>query len=357
MPTSVTASNGQNYHLWQLPDLATPEPEDSIEFTRLTNDLADGYRSNCLFGSNNGVKSWNLKVPTSAALNVLPNTVTDPSGASVSRNEYLRSLYAENQLGQPFVFPDPVSGQYYLVDFEDTSLTFQRMRVKIYSTGVKLRQRRVQGVTVFNLQNESSIFGDFQGPTSFASSNWANSITGTTDRSGAFVKSGDVVDVAAAQNGLQIKRFSNTTNNGYVARSGASTVYEAFFAMKMREATFSNLGGIFSGAAASEYALTGNTGTTKFYDHGFGANLQYRKNGILYANDNQQAPMNEWGIVHCRWLAGITIASSMQIGKYVDNGIYAELDLGEVILSSALLSPRVAREITEYLAVKWGITG
>jgi hypothetical protein len=361
MPTTVTASNGVSYHLWQLPDLSTPEPEDTIEFTTLDNDLADGFRSSVLFGSNNGVRSWTLKVPTSAALSVLPSTVTDPSGALVSRNEYLRSLYAENKLGQPFAYQDPVSGQYYLVDFAADPLSFQRVRgVSLYSTTVKLVQRRLSRVTIFNLQNETRIWGDYQGPTSFSSSNWANSISGTSDRSAAFVKSGDVVDVAAAQNGLQIKRFSNTTNNGYVNISGSRTVYEAFFVMKMREATFSTYGGILTGDGATAYGLSGSLGTTKFDDAATSlgwVGYEYRKNGVLYANSNQQAPMNEWGIVHIRYATGWTFTNP-QIGKHVDSITnYAELDLGEVILASALISPRVAREITEYLTIKWGITG
>lgn len=352
MPTTVTASNGNTYHLWQLPDLATPEPNDSIEYATLDNDLSDGYRSSVLFGSNNGTRSWNLKVPTSASLDVLASTVTDPSGAAVSRNEYLRSLFAENKIGEPFAFTDPVSGQYYLVDFEDTKISFDRMRIKLYSTGVTLKQRRMPGVTVFTPQRFSNVWGDWDGPTAFSAGFWPPLAGGLV----GLGVNGDVTEVAAAQNGLAVKRFNSGAGSGYINTSVDPTIYEAFFAVKINEATFSANGGLLTNDATTgllAYAM----GATKFANQAFGSTVfEYRRDGILYPESNQIAPMNEWGIVHIRYKTG-AVLNNLQIGKNGNTLSYTKMDLGEAILCTGLLSPRVGREITEYLAVKWGISG
>jgi hypothetical protein len=355
MPTTVTASNGNTYHLWQLPDLTTPEPEDSIEFTTLDNDLSDGYRSTALFGSNTGVRKWTLKFPTLASLDVLSTTVTDPNGAAVSREQYVRSLYAENKVtGTPFAYQDPASGQYYLVDFEDQSLSLARMRVKIYSTGLTLKQRRLTGVTIFDVSQVSQVWGRWIGDTSFSSNNWNDTIsTLALDRSTT-----DVVDVAAAQNGHQIKRFSNTTNDGRVSRSGSQLdTNEAFIVMKMREASFSNAAGIITGTGGADpQLLIGSSGTTKFADPSL-TGYEYRLNGVEYAASNQQAPMNTWGLVHIRYATGWELSNGLQFGKNRNTaGTFAEMDLGEVILCQGLTPMSVAREITESLMVSWGIT-
>src|SRR6187399_2801168 len=96
MPTTVTGTSGTSYHLWQLPELSSPEPTDTKTFTTLTNDLSDGSRTSVLFGSNVGLRSWKLKLPTLAGTGVGVPYVTDINGASVPREQYLRSLFDEN---------------------------------------------------------------------------------------------------------------------------------------------------------------------------------------------------------------------------------------------------------------------
>jgi len=150
MPTTVTASNSVAYHLWQLTTHSAPEPVDSIEFASNSVTLADGYRASVQTGFDAGTRSWKLTFPTLAHLDILSNTVTDVNGALVSREQYVWSLYAHNKTtGTPFVYLDPVkTDTYYFVDFDDEALTYQRMRVKIYSVGITLKQRRIAGVTL-----------------------------------------------------------------------------------------------------------------------------------------------------------------------------------------------------------------
>lgn len=147
---TVTASNSVAYHLWGLSIYSAPEPEDTISFNCNNVPLADGYRASVQTGFDAGTKSWKLTFPTLAHYDVLPKTLTDVHGITVSREQYVWSLYTYNKTtGTPFVYLEPLKSEvYYFVDFADEALTYQRMKVKIYSVGVTLRQRRIAGVTL-----------------------------------------------------------------------------------------------------------------------------------------------------------------------------------------------------------------
>lgn len=362
MPTTIAASNGNTYHLWQLGNLTAPEPEDSHTFSTLDNEMSQGYRSTSLFGLNTGVKSWKLKLPTLAGSSVIAAAVTDPYGATVSREEYVRNLYKYNRTtGIPFAYQDTNTSQYYLVDMVNTSLTLSKKKnVAIYETTVELRQRRINGVTVFSptiatYNSGATVYAVYEG-SNFSTPTWSAS-TGSN-----MTASGDVVKVAGGVNGEDYVRFNNTTNNGYVVdglNAGSSGIHELFLVMKMRESTFSNTAGIATGTSDSAI-LTGSSGTTKFTNPGLSATaFTYRYNGTEYAQSNMQAPMNVWGVVHVRYTTGYTLTSGdVTIGRndITDNN-YAEVDIAEcVMVGGSTLPTLVAREMTEYLAVKYGIT-
>ncbi len=147
---TVTASNSVSYHLWGLSLPSSPEPEDTTQYGSNNVLLTDGYRASIQTGFDAGTKSWKLTFPTLAHLDVLPTTLTDVNGATVSREQYVWNLYTYNKTtGTPFVYLDPVlDDTYYFVDFADESLTYKRMKVKIYSSGITLKQRRLAGVTL-----------------------------------------------------------------------------------------------------------------------------------------------------------------------------------------------------------------
>lgn len=365
MPTTVTSSSGQIYHLWQLPALTTPEPSESIEFNVLSNDLANGYRSRLLFGSNTGLRSWTLKVPTLASLEVLSNTVTGINGEAVSREQYLWDLYCETKVtGEPFVYTSPRNGQYYLVEFADEKLTYEQMRVKIYSTGIELRQVRISGETVFN--PGLIIDSDTYTPVlhMIGSGYTDGTELWTLSSSGGYLVggSGNVNKASAAQNGLDTVQLNlGATNDGYVGDfTGPLEFKEAFIVMKMREATFSNAAtaGIFTDSAvAGQQVLIGANGATVFTNPALSASaFTYRYNGTEYPQSNMVAPMNTWGLVHVRYTTGYNLSTGFQFGKNrTAAGTFAEMDLGEVICYTSALSAADAREITEHLTVKWGI--
>lgn len=356
MPTTVTSSSGTVYHLWQLPELAAKGVEPGIEFSELRNDLGDGYSSQALYGANTGLKSWSVKLPTLSDDTITP-TVTGVNGETTSREAYVWDLYCETRVtGQPFVYQCPRNGQYYLVEFVDKKLKYAKdAYVKMYSTGLELTQVRLDGETIFDVDvavdNTSAVIMTWLEGTNLGASWVAN--TG-----GSMGVNGDVVKATAVQNGLDVARFSNTTNDGYVSNGlDGLLVNDAFFVMKVREATFSNNCGIFTGNASGSQILLGSSGTTKFQNPSL-TGYTYEKNGIEYAQSNLQAPMNTFGIVHVRYETGWTLpGSDFQFGKdRTTAGTFAEVDIGEIVVISGLLAKSVVREMTEYLAVKWGIS-
>lgn len=358
-PLTVTASNGTEYHLWQLPDESCPEPVDNIEVAKLQNDLVAGYRSSRLIGPATGLRDWKVKLPTLAGKDVPMPFVTAIDGSSVSREDYIRSLWLENQNGTPFVFPDPSTGQYYLADFADEGLSMERLKnYKMYSTGLKIQQRRIPGVTVFDLSisaaNDACVFwGD---GSSYDGSIWSDLRIGKDPMEAA---TGDVISVAAAQNGRDIIRFNNTTNNGFLEYIASSfSLYETILVMKMRESAFSNNAGILThNAATGPKVLTGTNAGTKFENNG--NLLTYSLDSTSYATSNMQAPMDAWGIVHARAASGggSSITSGVRLGQNrTTAGTFAEMDIGELMMFSSLISQTLKREIIEHLFVKWGVT-
>lgn len=146
---TITASNGIAYFLWPFNDYTVPEPEESIEYAAIDVPLTDGYRASIQTGFDLGTRSWRMAFPTLASREVLPVLMTDVNGVSVSREQCLRSLYADNRVtGKPFIMLNLQKNSYCFADFEDENLTLTRMKIKIYSVGITLKQRRLAGVTL-----------------------------------------------------------------------------------------------------------------------------------------------------------------------------------------------------------------
>lgn len=360
MPTTVTSTSGNSYHLFQLNEPSYYEPEESIRFEELENNLGDGYFSQALYGANTGLRSWKLKLPTLAHTDVLPNSVTDVSGATVSREEYLWNLFCYTKVtGEPFVFTSPRDGQYHLVRFADKELSYAKMRVKIYSTGVELKQVRIPGESVFHLDvtDLSTIEGvnrQFKGDTAFSGGTvtWASSLLGGP----VMAVTGDVTEVADELNGHDIKRFNSSASTGYVKQQlDGSTIREAFIVMKMREATFSNAAGVFADRAAGDDVLIGSSGTSKFANPSL-TGFTYKLNGLTYGQADLQAPMNSWGVIHLRYETGWSFAGGIQFGRDgTTAGTYAKMDIAEIIVLEDLQPTTFGLDMNEYLSVKYGI--
>lgn len=356
------------YHLWSLPDDSVKEFDESIGFTVLRNDLSDGYRARTLFGSENGVRRFKLRLPTLGHIDVLPNTVEGVYGEAVSREEYIWQLYCETQVsGEPFVYRSRRNGGYYLVEFADKELTFSGMRVKLYSTGLELQQVRIQGVTVFdvaaitNIDKDYSLWNDEGGLTA---TEWQGTPHPDAMTLSPLTKTGDVVFSGGTQNGLTFRRLNNSASTGYVntaTLAGDTQLFDIFVVMKMREAAFSNDACVFTDGSGIQY-LKGTTAGTKFQDTtGGSVYYEYRKNGEQYLNTDMQAPMDAFGVVHLRFpgigaiVAGSPADVSWRFGATIAGSNFAKVDIAEILVTASLFPMPLCREITEHLIVKWGV--
>lgn len=185
---------------------------------------------------------------------------------------------------------------------------------------------------------------------------WSNKLNNPVTE--AMFQNGTDVDQTGTLNGYPTVQFSLTTNDGVLTSQFAphiALIREAFIVMKMREATFSNFAGIITNIDTSTSPLlVGDTGTTKFLDLGY-TGQEYRLDGNLYANNNMQAPMNTWGLVHVRYSVGWGF-TEMQFGRDRDfAGRFAEVDMAEVLLFSALQPQSTVDQIYEYLQTKYSI--
>lgn len=169
---------------------------------------------------------------------------------------------------------------------------------------------------------------------------------------------GTDVDQTGTLNTYPTVQFSLTTNDGFLTSAMApssAVIREIFVVMKMREATFSNFAGIITGPDTSiQPPLVGDQGTTKFIDLGY-TGQEYRLDNTLYANNDMQAPMNTWGIVHLRYPVGWGFFE-VQFGKDRDFvGRFAEVDMAEVLMFSALQPTKTVEQIYEYLETKYNL--
>jgi len=356
MPTTITASNGNVYHLWQLTCQVKDYTED-VEYTTLDNELADGYWSQILYGSEVGVRTFNLTLPT--VTDSTNDTVTGPYGETLTKRAYLRALHAYTVVeGKPFAVQSSENGQYYLVRFADRKLSLGRMMTKLYSTGLLLKQVRIDGVTIVDLNNIPGLTGHsvwWYNETGHGM-NWDAVDKPTSGEYGVdLVKTGDVVFSGNPQNGLNTVRFNGTLTTGKLLSTEEVLWREIFIVMKIREATFGQTSVVLASDGVED-VLVGTNGTAKFaaLPGGIGA-YEYRLNGTLHESTDQQAPMNVFGIVHIQAAGGLVGSYPLFGQSQGGAGSQAEIDIAEIFATSGVITRDIQREITEHFLVKWGI--
>lgn len=349
------------YKGYEIFPLCGSQQTEMISFNEHVTDLSDGYSAETLYGAQTGLRRWNLSFPNmldgSAAQSVNLN------GLDMTPADYIWDLFCRTKTtGTPFIVSSPKTGNYCLAKFAQRELSYEQAKRKLFSTGLDLVQVRRSGVYVFDPSLVSGI------------QHWwaADAITGASDNttlpddiwedaiaSGEDLQSANCTYQTAEQNSLPIVRLDQSGTTDSLSTATSTTFHEAFLVLKVREATFAEYRGIISNndSTLGTPALLGQDNTTKFYDLSLGDAYSYRLNGVAYAASNQQAPMSAFGVVHIRNTDGWTMAEGLLFGKdrpgtYPERA--ADVDFGEIIVTG-LLPSYVAREIEEYLTVKWGI--
>ncbi len=338
------------------------EPSETISFSEIVNELGEGYDDSILYGSNTGNREFALEFPVLA--NYTTSRTVELDGVLLTPAEYLWELFCRQKVsGTPLVIQSARNNQYYLVKFKDSSLTQKKMVVALYSGSAIFKQIRRSGVTVFDVSQISRVSHWYKTPIASAIDNtalpddiWTNSISGGEEINSTL----GVTYQTNEQNGLPIVRLDTTGGADGISTAISNSFHEAFLVMKMREATFAENVGIISNndSTAGSPAILGGLGTTKFYNLGLGDGYTFKKNGIEYAESDQQAPMNEFGLVHIQSIAGWTMADGLLFGRDRPGTFplrNANVDFGEIIICSSVLPKTVANELTESLLAKWGI--
>lgn len=339
-----------NYHVFSL---CLPNGgEDILSFDVMRHNFPNGYQSSAMFGSSAGLRSWKLPfdgLPQFAPLHTF-------RGKDYNRVEYIRALFTHQvTTGTPFVIESPVNGQYYLAMFDEDSNSLSRKLTAVWNTNINLRQVRIEGVSVFDIDALPGIYGhysaisydgDFNDNDPLDATNWADSAPGNNFLGGI----DGVTYQTDEQNGLPVVRFNGT--NGLFYKNEAVTIYEAFFVMKIDEATLSGYQGILTDSTAVSALVTNNTGTIAL-NQSFNL-YEYRKNSILFPQTASELPMNVFGLVHIRFQGGIPL-NDVQIGQNKSESHFLGGDIGEIVLCDQLLSETDSREVTEDLMKRWNL--
>jgi hypothetical protein len=347
---------------------------DGYQFNgnRIRAVFGDGYSESATNGHANGLWNWSL----SSTVVVDDEDYNDQING-VPSFAYYYDFIKRHTTGDQDVFVIEWRGHKYLAEFTDNGFGGEMHTVDLFSMdGVEIRQRRVAGFlergdgSVFEQdQIADYIWGRYNAAEDFPTTypgpsdpTWANSgydpATETSQTNGLTNPGGtDVVSVADVLGTNDAVRFSSTTNDGVlIADTPTVTVYDAFFVMQMREATFSNYAGIFT-ADATIAALIGNSGTANFFNIGFSDDeYSYRKNDVSYAQSAQAAPMNEFGVVHIRFESGLVVPNP-QFGKDRNfSGRFAEMDQVDMTICDQPMDLDTARTYARSLMTQYGIS-
>jgi len=346
---TVTDTNGVSRHVFGA-RCAIRDSDEGLMFEEFANDFGGRFRSRTLFGSLAGNKDWQIGMPTLQGATLSP-AITSVSGGTTTFERYVYELFHYNKTtGEPFVYQCPRTDQYYLAEFADERLSYQRMLTKLYSTSLKIQQVRVPGVSVFDPANVQELWAHYD-PEDFTGSSWPD---GTGNGNNLPTVSGDVQHIANAKGGRRVVRLNASSGSGFISSTLDVTAYDIIAVVSIREATFSNFGGLVTGDVATK-ALVGDTGETRFYYFAENDPYQYWMNGVEYDKTDMQAPMNTYGIVHIKFPNGHPLVN-LQLGKDRDySGRFTKADLGDVMISSEPMPLNIVAETVEHLATKWSI--
>lgn len=109
--------------------------------------------------------------------------------------------------------------------------------------------------------------------------------------------------------------YFDGTDSPLVYTADDFTLQHIFILAKFDGATFTGINGLMSDILTTAL-LVGQADTdVKFFNLGYTVSgYSYRKNDILYAEDNQLAPMNSWGLMELQFPSGF-LSEGIQYGR------------------------------------------
>jgi len=128
--------------LQRLKILGQFDLECAIEFAELERDYGDGYDSTVRVGHSEGLKTYRL------VYKALPQTqgqsiLDDETMTQKKQADYLWDFFVKRkQDGEAFIIKDPRTETDIDVKFAERRLSYQMFALKLYSTGIALREWR-----------------------------------------------------------------------------------------------------------------------------------------------------------------------------------------------------------------------
>jgi hypothetical protein len=317
-------------------------------------DFGDGYGASITTSSPGGLHGWRIFsgcLPNDEAYSNLIN--------GLPRWQYYFEFFQRHRGGGKRVFEINFGGKRYHASFVDRVINPKVFSYDLFGDcTLAIKQQKVPGI-FYNADNSIAAVANLPGVYSHHTAD-TFSLTGTawlnnldTGNSPLSAYEGDVMKVEDVQNDLPVVRFNSIAADGYVKGEETPVLKEMVFVMKVREATWSNFGGVLTDDDAVS-VLFGDTGTTQFFDSAI-ANFQYRLNGVTLTQALATSPMNVFGIVHARSTTGITL-ENLQVGKHTDEaGRFAKIDVGEIIFGEDTWTEQEITDLTAYLTDRWGL--
>lgn len=331
--------------------------------TRLRAEFGGGYGAFALpLGNSGGLHRWTLSSGALPDDDAYQNLIE-----GVPRFQYYFDFFKDHTEGDEEIFMIEFRGKYYHAAFAEPEISAGMETIDLFTMdGVEIIQRKVSGILY---DTDGSILfpwmefdsNDLVTVHELADGNevplwYDHNRDDHNDFSGTSTPPHEPTLQTNEVNGLPVARFDGANDDLSLGPNNDATLYDIFFVLKVRASTFANDCGILSDPTDDDI-LVGDSGTTKFQDLSL-TNYEYRKDGVLYADNNQQAPMNEYGVIHLRFADGITFGGSIiAIGVALAGaGTNAAIDLAKIIGYDAALTARQFENLTNGLMDRYDIT-
>ena len=330
-----------------------------LDVERLTAKFGAGYRRSAAVGPTSGLWGWEL------ASGALPDDEDYGNLIDgVPRFEYYETFFRDHTVGDAGdIFQIDFRGKKYHAAFASNSISGNMHTYDVFDlSGVALEMARSEGIAY---ADDGSILRPWawlagRGVTGLADgANVSPTLADTSGSGHDFTTHGISTARPTYQtnevNSLPIVQFLQNNASRDVSSSPV-TLYDVFFVMKVRDATFdANQNEMLADGGTTD--LLKGSSTRTYWANLSLSNYEYRKNGTLYVASNQQAPMQAYGVVHLRFTAGVSFVDAVQICAGTNgNNHGCPVDLGEALFFDRSLSSAEYDRVTRMLKKMYAIT-
>lgn len=325
---------------------------------RLSVDYGSGFGDEAATGTESGLWGWELSA----------EVLTDDDSYNdlidgVPSAQYYFDFFKSHTTGTTSIFRIEFRGKYYHASFVEPEWMGEMHTIDLFSMdGVAIKMRRVRGHAYDSdgavLQPWAWITAENNETTAGVAAADGDAISSLFDSSNNGNDFGAAVGSLAPTlqtnevNGYSVIRFDGTNDFILHSGGGAVTLYDLFMVIKITDASFPDHGGVLRDSDVAD-VLRGSNGTTKFHDLTL-TNYEYRKDGTLLADNNQQAPMAEFAVIHLRFDDGVDFTVSVEIGLSIAD-VYGAFDLAEFRFYDTPVPSYAFPTVTEFLMEIYGI--